>query len=84
MRQDLIAEMRVELPEDPRQAADVLAAAAAAWAKMLNQISFEIEAAVTLTEVRPKRIRASRAKPHPQQPLAFDEPRDVINLESRL
>jgi hypothetical protein len=58
--QELFGSIRVELPEDPRQTAKILADVATAWAAMLETIGLEIDASLTLNEVRTKRPRKPR------------------------
>ena len=53
--QELFASVRVELEEDPRDAAKVLAAFASAWAEMLEKVGLEVEASLTINEARAKR-----------------------------
>jgi hypothetical protein len=53
--QELFASLRVELTEDPRQTAGILADFGKAWGEMLDKIGLEVEASISLNErVRPR------------------------------
>jgi hypothetical protein len=52
---EMFGSLRVELPEDPRQSAKVMADVATAWAAMLETIGLEVEASLTTNEGRAKR-----------------------------
>jgi hypothetical protein len=64
MIQELFGSVRIELPEDPRQTAKILADFATAWASMLEQVGLEVEASLTLNEARkprtPRKARTPR------------------------
>jgi hypothetical protein len=53
--QELFGSIRVELPEDPRQSARVVADVATAWVAMLETIGLEVEAPLSMSETRTKR-----------------------------
>jgi hypothetical protein len=55
MIHEIFGSLRVELPEDPRQSAKILADVATAWAAMLETIDLEAEASLTTNEGRTKR-----------------------------
>jgi hypothetical protein len=55
MQQELFGSIRVELPEDPRQSARVVADVATAWVAMLETIGLEVEAPLSMSETRTKR-----------------------------
>lgn len=57
---ELYASMRVELPEDPRQFAKMVAEVTTAWASMLEAIGLEVEAPISINEVRAKVTRKPR------------------------
>jgi hypothetical protein len=65
MIQELFGSVRIELPEDPRQSAKILAEVATAWASMLETIGLEVEASLTINEGRKQRgqPRISRRSP---------------------
>jgi hypothetical protein len=52
---EMFGSLRVELPDDPRQSAKVMADVATAWAAMLETIGLEVEASLTTNEGRTKR-----------------------------
>jgi hypothetical protein len=61
--QELFASLRVELTEDPRQTAGILADFAKAWAEMLEKIGLEVQASISLNETR---TRGGRRPPKPK------------------
>lgn len=62
--QELHASLVIELPDDPRQQADILASFSALWARLLKDTDLEVEASLTLNESRgkPKRERTPKLK----------------------
>lgn len=65
MAQELYGSLRVELPDDPRQAAGIMADVTKAWATMLETIGLEVEAPITINETRARRPRKLRLAPVP-------------------
>jgi hypothetical protein len=61
--QELFASLRIELMEDPRQTAAILADFAKAWAEMLEKVGLEVEASLTINEGRAKRPPGRPRKP---------------------
>jgi hypothetical protein len=58
--QELFASVRIELMEDPRQNAAILAEFAGAWQTMLEKVGLEVEASLTISEGRTKAVRKPR------------------------
>jgi hypothetical protein len=63
MSQEFYGSIRIELLDDPRQAAGMLADIMSAWAKMLEGIGVEgIEQSITINEGRVKRAGPRKPK----------------------
>lgn len=58
--QELFASIRIEMTDDPRQVAGVLADFGTAWAAMLEKLGLEVEASITISEGRAKTPRKPR------------------------
>ena len=55
MNQKLVAEMQVELLDNPKQTAGILASVTKEWSEMLERIGLEVEAKLTIRDGRKKR-----------------------------